>query len=181
MYCSCFITVKTGPSILYNHLKLTADNDIEAPADVNSGPSQSTTWSNIASPSSVHYKFTVVNEPSETNPASDPTSLQTSVRQKKTPRVTPPHAFIEHFEVGIVNAWAKFRLLRETKLTKVIKGTVLFTHSYDTLIFRIGMSITEIDYLVGCRKSANSLLVMNNKVNNLKEFKLRNASPHVKI
>ncbi|XP_071088930.1 uncharacterized protein [Haliotis cracherodii] len=88
-------TMKSRPSILYNHLKLTADNDVEAPADVNNGPPQNRTWSNIASPSSVHYKFTT-----------------------NTPRVPPPHPFIEHFEVGIVNASAKFRLLRETKTIK---------------------------------------------------------------
>ncbi|XP_048243311.1 uncharacterized protein LOC124141844 isoform X1 [Haliotis rufescens] len=83
-------TITAKPTINSNLLRLTASNgDVaEAPPNINSGPSQSTSWSNINSPSSMYYKFTAAY------------------------RTVPPagHRFIEGFRVGIVSASATFKL-----------------------------------------------------------------------
>ncbi|XP_046557198.1 uncharacterized protein LOC124266448 isoform X2 [Haliotis rubra] len=85
-------TITTMPTIHSNLLRLTASNGdtTEAPPDINSGPSQSTSWSNINSPSRMYYKFTAEY------------------------KMVPPsrHAFIEDFRVGIVSGAATFKLKR---------------------------------------------------------------------
>ncbi|XP_067663255.1 uncharacterized protein [Haliotis asinina] len=98
--CVCFSgftgkhcqTITIKPTINFNLLSMTASNGdtTEAPPDINSGPSQSTSWSNINSPSRMYYKF------------------------KAEYKMVPPstHAFIEDFRVGIVTGSATFRLKR---------------------------------------------------------------------
>ncbi|XP_046557200.1 uncharacterized protein LOC124266449 [Haliotis rubra] len=85
-------TITEKPAINFNLLRLTDSNGdmIEAPPNINSGPSQSTSWSNINSPSRMYYRFTAEY------------------------RMVPPSrlAFIEGFRVGIVRGFASFRLKR---------------------------------------------------------------------
>ncbi|XP_046562886.1 uncharacterized protein LOC124271770 [Haliotis rubra] len=85
-------TITTKPTIHFNRLRLTTSNGdtAEAPPDINSGPSQSTSWSNINSPSRMYYKFT------------------------GEYKMVPPsrHAFIEDFRVGIVSGSSTFKLKR---------------------------------------------------------------------
>ncbi|XP_067663298.1 uncharacterized protein [Haliotis asinina] len=85
-------TITAKPAINQNLLRLTASNGdtTEAPPGINSGPSQSISWSNINSPSRMYYKFTA-----------------------KYKMVSPSkHNFIEDFRVGIVNGSATFKLKR---------------------------------------------------------------------
>ncbi|XP_046543949.1 uncharacterized protein LOC124254116 [Haliotis rubra] len=90
-------TITTKPTIHYNILRLTASNGdtAEAPPNINSGPSQSTKWSNINSPSRMYYKFT------------------------SDYKATPPtaHAFIEGFKVGIVSGTTTIKLKRGGRVT----------------------------------------------------------------
>ncbi|XP_071087257.1 uncharacterized protein [Haliotis cracherodii] len=83
-------TITAKPTINSNLLRLTASNgDVaEAPPNISSGPSQSTSWSNINSPSSIYYKFTAEY------------------------RTAPParHAFVERFTVGIVGGNTSLKL-----------------------------------------------------------------------
>ncbi|XP_046552071.1 uncharacterized protein LOC124261758 [Haliotis rubra] len=85
-------TITAKPAINFNILRLTASNGdtAEAPPNINSGPSQSTCWSNINSPSRMYYRFTA------------------EYRMVPPPR----HAFIEGFRVGIVSGAATFKLKR---------------------------------------------------------------------
>ncbi|XP_046557203.1 uncharacterized protein LOC124266453 [Haliotis rubra] len=85
-------TITTKPTININLLRLTTSNGdtTEAPPNISSGPSQSTSWSNINSPSRMYYDFTA--------------------EYKTEP--TPEHAFIEGLSVGIVSGSASFKLER---------------------------------------------------------------------
>ncbi|XP_046552072.1 uncharacterized protein LOC124261759 [Haliotis rubra] len=86
-------TLVTKSTINYNFLRLTTSNGdmTEARPDINSGPSQSTSSSNINSPSRMYYKFTAEY------------------------KMVPPSrlAFIEDFRVGIVIGSATFKLKRD--------------------------------------------------------------------
>ncbi|XP_046572274.1 uncharacterized protein LOC124280399 isoform X2 [Haliotis rubra] len=110
-------TITTNPTIHSNLLRLTASNgDItEAPPNINSGSSQSTSWSNINSPSRMYYKFTAEY------------------------KMVPPsrHAFIEDFRVGIVSGSATFKLKRGTGVvsTKVYNCGGVSRSSPDTDLY----------------------------------------------
>ncbi|XP_046365956.1 uncharacterized protein LOC124141846 [Haliotis rufescens] len=110
-------TITTKPMINFNILRLTASNgDVtEAPPNINSGPSQSTSWSNINSPSSMYYKFTA------------------------SYRTFPParHGFIESFTVGIVGASTTFKLKRGGGVvsTKVVTCGGVSRSSPDTDLY----------------------------------------------
>ncbi|XP_067663316.1 uncharacterized protein [Haliotis asinina] len=110
-------TITMKPTIHFNLLRLTASNGdtTEAPPDINSGPSQSTSWSNIKFPSRMYYKFT------------------------GKYKMIPPsrHAFIEDFRVGIVGGSTIFKLKRGAGVvaTKVFNCGGVSRISPDTDLF----------------------------------------------
>ncbi|XP_046581225.1 uncharacterized protein LOC124288740 [Haliotis rubra] len=163
-------TITTKPTINSNLLRLTASNGdtTEAPPNINSGPSQSTNWSNINSPSRLYYKFTAEY------------------------KMVPPsrHAFIENFRVGIVSGTATFKLKRGAGVvsTKVYNCGGASRSSPDTDLYTCegnssGTSVLPLpfhhrDVIVVSYKATNGgyVKVRNKETKNLATFYYSGAS-----
>ncbi|XP_046581226.1 uncharacterized protein LOC124288741 [Haliotis rubra] len=163
-------TITTEPTINSNVFRLTTSNGNTArePSIINSGQIQSTTWSNIRSPSRMYYKFTAKYQ------------------------MVPPsrHAFIEDFRVGIVGGSASFKLKRRRRVvsTKVSVCGGASQSSPETDLFTCegNRSVTSVltlpfqdkDVIVVSYKATNGgyVKVRNKETKNLATFYYSGAS-----